>query len=176
MSMPEGERVDVLIGIGSNECPERFVPRAVRLLRERFGDVRTSTFYRTRPLGGREQPDYVNGVAAVRSVLSPAAVRHQLRDIEAGCARRRDPEDRFASRTLDLDLLLYGSLSSPADDLPAADLLERDFCLLPAAELLPDWVHPGAGRTLRQLARVLFPKPTHILGPAPWPITGPEPP
>jgi 2-amino-4-hydroxy-6-hydroxymethyldihydropteridine diphosphokinase len=160
----------LLIGLGSGAAPTQYLPQAIRLLRERFGEVRLSTFYRTRPMGDPRQAPYVNGVAVALTTLSLADTRAALRAIEAQCGRVRGPRARPAAPTVDLDLLAMGSQVLANEDLPAAELLERDFCLIPAAELLPDWVHPGVGRTLRQLAAERFPRPTHILGPVDVPV------
>jgi 2-amino-4-hydroxy-6-hydroxymethyldihydropteridine diphosphokinase len=163
--------LQLLIGVGSNVDPARHVPHAVRLLRGVFGEVRLSTFYWTHPLGDPCQPPYVNGAIVAVTPLSLAHSRAALRAIEQQCGRVRDPGDRFAARTLDLDLLAAGNLVLAAEELPAPELLERDFCLIPAAEVLPDWVHPGVGRTLRQLAAERFPESTHMIGPVDFSLT-----
>ncbi len=155
----------ILIGLGSNSAPRRWVPRAVHLLQDAFGAVRLSTFYLTRPLGDVAQPPYVNGVIAAATPLELPAVRAALRGIESQCGRVRDPQNRFAARTMDLDLLAFGSGILAAEGLPAPELLERDFCLVPAAELLPSWVHPVARRSLAELAAERFPERPNILGP-----------
>jgi 2-amino-4-hydroxy-6-hydroxymethyldihydropteridine diphosphokinase len=155
----------VLIGIGSNLQPRRQVPRAVRLLRDVFQALTLSTFYSTRPLGNREQAPHVNGVVAASTYLDLATVRAALRGIEYQCGRVRDPRGRFAARTMDLDLLAFGNVAMPDENLPAAELLERDFCLIPAAEVLPDWVHPALGKPLHVLAAERFPSLPNIIGP-----------
>ncbi len=160
----------ILIGLGSNTAPGRWVPQALRRLRVPFPDLRVSTLYLTRPLGEADQPPYVNGVLAASTALALPAVRAVLRAVEADCGRRRDPQRRFAPRTMDLDLLAYGDRVEPAEDLPARELLERDFCLVPAAEVQPDWVHPLEGRALADLARERFPSCPNILGPADMPL------
>jgi 2-amino-4-hydroxy-6-hydroxymethyldihydropteridine diphosphokinase len=120
------------------------VPFAVSGLRARLPGIRFSRFYWTVPLGGCEQPHYINGVAA---------------GIEDRAGRVRDPDNRFAGRTLDLDLLLCGTTIDSGLDLPSVDLLERVFVLVPAAELMPDLVHPVLRRTLSDLAAERFPPP-----------------
>ena len=155
----------LLIGVGSNVDPARYVPQAIRLVRETFSVVRLSTLYHTRPLGDPRQPAYVNGVIAAVTRLPIAATRAALRAIEYQCGRVRDPGQRSAARTMDLDLLAFGDAVLPDEDLPAPELLERDFCLIPAAEVLPDWVHPLLGKPLRTLAAERFPQRPNILGP-----------
>jgi 7,8-dihydro-6-hydroxymethylpterin-pyrophosphokinase len=82
-----------------------------------------------------------------------------LSGIEDRAGRVRDPDNRFAGRTLDLDLLLCGTTIDSGLDLPSVDLLERVFVLVPAAELMPDLVHPVLRRTLSDLAAERFPPP-----------------
>jgi len=154
------------VGVGSNVQPDHHVPQALRRLRETFPNLAISTFYTTRPLEGRDQDPYANGVVAAVTPLDLAAVRAALRRIEHLCGRVRDPRERFASRTMDLDLLVFGDVILPAEHLPAEELLERDFCLVPAAEVLPDWVHPVLGKPLRTLAAERFPVRPNILSPA----------
>lgn len=166
--MTAASDTQLLIGLGSNLLPARHVPQALRLLRQTFGDLRLSTLYRTRPLGDPRQPPYVNGVIGAVTTRSLAATRAALRAIEQRCGRVRGPGARVAACSMDLDLLAFGDTVLPEEHLPAPELLERDFCLVPAAAVLPDWVHPGVGLTLRQLAAARFPSPTHILGPVDW--------
>jgi 2-amino-4-hydroxy-6-hydroxymethyldihydropteridine diphosphokinase len=147
-----GGAKQILIGVGSNIAPEVNVPAALVLLRDAFPGLRASTFYRTRPMKGRDQPPYLNGVLQAVTARDVRQVQYVLSEVERQLGRRRDPNDAYASRRIDLDLLVYGDDVIPQSDIPSNDLLERDFCLIPAAELAPDWVHPVAGRSLRELA------------------------
>lgn len=162
--------VPILVGLGSNLAPERHVPFALRELRRFFAEVRVSVVHWTKPLRGLDQPRYANGVVAARTGLLPCQVKQTLRGIEDRSGRERIPGIAYASRTLDLDLLVYGDGTVPEFGLPDADLLERDFVLLPAAELWPAWRHPVLGRTLAELAAERFPVPPHILGPVDFPL------
>lgn len=162
----------VLIGLGSNLCPEVHVPFALRELRARFTEARVSTIYWTRPLKGLDQPPYANGVVAATTLLLPCQVKRALRELEDRAGRERQPGQSHAPRTLDLDLLAYGDSPVPELGLPDEELVERDFVLLPAAELHPGWRHPLLGRTLAELARELFPMPPNIIGPVTFPLGG----
>ena len=134
------------IGIGSNVEPEKHVAQAVKLLRERFGKLRLSPFYRN-PAVGFEGDDFLNGVAAVETSLGVTELSQALDHIELECGRERGAA-RFAPRTLDLDLLLYGDLVSetPAK-LPRKEILKYAFVLKPLAELAPERRHPLTGQT-----------------------------
>lgn len=155
-----------LLGIGGNLAPEQSIPAAVAALTARWPGLRRSTFHWTRPFGPgtAEQPPFVNGVVLAESAELPVVLRAWFRELEEAAGRVRDPRDKFAPRPLDLDLLTWGDLADPAQGLPAADLVSRDFVLLPAAELCPHWRHPVLGQTLAELAAARFPAPPAWLG------------
>lgn len=111
-----------------------------------------SPLYRTEPVGGPEQPDYLNAVATGRTSLAPLELLALLvrLQVEAG----RDPlGERNGPRTLDLDLLLYGDeiIELPELVVPHPRLAARRFVLAPLADLVPDLVVPGTGRTVGDL-------------------------
>lgn len=142
------------IGVGSNVKPEGHVPAALRLLAEQVHLVAISTFYRSRAEGRPEQPDYANGVVAIETDRTPEALKAEvLRPIEARLGRRRTA-DRFAARTIDLDLLLFGEAEQHGPDLqlPSPDIERRDFVAIPLAELAPELRVPGMAVRVRDLA------------------------
>ena len=107
--------------------------------------LRSSSLYRTAPVGIHGQPDFINAVAALETVLTPQDLLAALFAIEAQFGRRRDY--RHAPRTLDLDLLLYGNetLDTPALQLPHPRMHLRAFVLAPLLEIAPDCAIPGRG-------------------------------
>ena len=104
--------------------------------------VKRSSFYKTAPVDS-SGPDYTNGVAEIRTGLSPLDLLHQLQKIEQAAGRERPY--RNAPRTLDLDLLLYGPLrlQTPELALPHPRMMERAFVLHPLHEIAPQWVSPA---------------------------------
>ncbi len=104
-----------------------------------------SSLYRSAPVGLRNQPDFINAVAALDTRLGAEALLDELFAIEARFGRRRD--FHHAPRTLDLDLLLYGRdvRESARLTLPHPRMHERAFVLLPLVEIDPDAVVPGRG-------------------------------
>ena len=136
---------EVFVGIGSNVEPERHVAQAVKLLRDRFGPLELSPFYRN-PAVGFEGEDFINGVAALETALPAAELNDALDKIELACGRKRGAA-RFAPRTLDLDLLLYGDLVDESLRLPRREILEYAFVLKPLADLAPDRRHARVGKT-----------------------------
>jgi 2-amino-4-hydroxy-6-hydroxymethyldihydropteridine diphosphokinase len=113
--------------------------------------VRTSSLYKTAPLGYDNQPDFINAVAEVATGLEPLDLLRSLLDIETRHGRERPFPN--APRVLDLDLLLYDDLmmQTPELTLPHPRMHERGFVLLPLAEIAPTIGIPGMGN-VQQLA------------------------
>jgi 2-amino-4-hydroxy-6-hydroxymethyldihydropteridine diphosphokinase len=114
--------------------------------------VAASSFWRSAPVDA-SGPDFINAVAELDTALAPLALLHALQAIEQRHGRERPY--RHAPRTLDLDLLLYGTcqIDSPELTLPHPRLHERAFVLRPLAELAPALVHPTQGAIAALLAR-----------------------
>ena len=139
---------EAFVGIGSNVRPEQHVRQAVKLMGERFGHVRLSPIYRNQAVGF-EGDDFLNLVAAFDTALGAAELNAALDEIELACGRERGAA-RFAPRTLDLDLLLYGERVDPALRLPRREILEYAFVLKPLMELAGVHRHPGTGMTYKE--------------------------
>ena len=142
------------IGVGSNIGPEDNIREALRRLAQSTRFVSISTFYREPAIGHSEEPDFYNGVVFIDTDLPPAMLKWQvLRPIEAALGRQRGA-DRCASRTIDLDLLLYGDsvLSGSELTLPDPDILTRPFIAIPLNEIAPDLVLPGVRVPIRRVA------------------------
>jgi 2-amino-4-hydroxy-6-hydroxymethyldihydropteridine diphosphokinase len=150
----------VFVAVGSNVDPEESVMRGLRLLDAEVGVRSVSTFYRTPALDRPRDPSFVNGVVEVGDTLGPLQLKTSLQRIE-GTLGRRHGGDRYAPRTLDLDLLLHGDqvLSSDGLRLPHPDIRERAFVAIPLLELAPDLVLPDSGIALRSIVESLPPYP-----------------
>ncbi len=116
--------------------------------------ARTSSLYRTAPVGLKHQPDFINAVAALETGLDPEGLLDALLDLEARFGRIR--RDRNGPRTLDLDLLLYNDLQLelPRLTLPHPRLHLRAFVLQPLAEIAPGLAIPGRGSVAAWLPAV----------------------
>jgi len=135
--------VDVYVGVGSNIEPERHLRLAVEALEARFGRIRCSSIYKS-PSFGFRGADFLNMVCAFSTDRGPDDVERELHDIEYEGGRLRRGE-RFSSRTLDLDLLLFGDSVDAQRRLPRSDVLRYPFVLGPLAELAPTLRHPLTG-------------------------------
>ncbi len=147
--------VDVFIALGANlGDPVGQVLGGIEALARLPGTrlAARSSLYRSRPVGGPAQPDYVNAVVRLSTRLPPRALLRWCLAIEARHGRRR--EGKNTPRTLDLDLLLYDGLimHEPGLTLPHPRMHERGFVLLPLAEIAPDAIVPGRGGILGLLA------------------------
>jgi 2-amino-4-hydroxy-6-hydroxymethyldihydropteridine diphosphokinase len=136
----------VAIALGSNLGDrEAHLAFAVGRLATVLLNLRRSTWYDTAPVGVGEQPRYLNGVVVGETGLSARALLDRLLEIEREDGRQRPAPG--ASRTLDLDLILYGSarVNEPGLAVPHPRFRERLFVLEPLAELVPGWVDPVSG-------------------------------
>jgi 2-amino-4-hydroxy-6-hydroxymethyldihydropteridine diphosphokinase len=115
-----------------------------------------SPTYRNPPLGDAAQPDFLNAVVAIDTALAPADLLQALLAIERRFGRERVTGERWAPRTLDLDLLLHGDarIDSPGLTVPHLALHARAFVLRPLADIAPALEVPGQGPVLALLAAV----------------------
>lgn len=112
--------------------------------------VRASPIYQTAPVGPPDQGPYLNGVLAVDTLLSARILLDRMLEIEADHGRHRGPDSlRWAPRTLDLDLLLFGDhcITEPGLEVPHPRLHERPFVLEPLCDLAAERTHPRLGET-----------------------------
>jgi 2-amino-4-hydroxy-6-hydroxymethyldihydropteridine diphosphokinase len=139
---------DVYIGVGSNIDAERNITSAIDVLQERMGVVELSCTYRNPPVGF-DGDDFLNLVLRLHSDAGPVAVEKILNEIER-CAGRARTGQGPGPRSLDLDLLLYGSVVDAELRLPHEDVLKYPFVLRPLAELAPTLAHPITGIPVAQ--------------------------
>lgn len=140
----------VYLGLGSNIRPEDNLRLGVRELGWRYGELVRSPVYRSTPLGFAGD-DFLNMVIGLESDDAPADIHQQIEIIHDRAGRQRG-SDRYTSRPLDIDLLLYDDLivEHPRFRLPRSDVLKHSFVLRPLAEVEPELLHPETGRTMRE--------------------------
>lgn len=149
--------VAAFVALGSNlEDPVSQLQAGLRALAA-LPDTRVtavSPFYRSAAVGYRDQPDFVNGVAALETALSPRALLDALLAIERSRGRVRAFPN--APRTLDLDIIAYADrvVEEAGLVIPHPRMHERAFVVVPLADIAPDAIIPGRGRVSELLANV----------------------
>ncbi len=118
--------------------------------------VGVSNVYQNPAVGPDPQPDYLNAAALVETERTPDEVRRRLRRIERDLGRKRQA-DKFAARTIDLDISLFGALVADADPvhIPDPGILTHAYLAVPLAELSPHFKHPVTGQSLAEIANHL---------------------
>jgi 2-amino-4-hydroxy-6-hydroxymethyldihydropteridine diphosphokinase len=157
--VPRASAVQACIGLGANLGN---AAASLTAAFERLGGLpqtqllAASRLYRTPAWGLRDQPDFVNAAALVRTQLPAPELLRALLAIERDFGRQRaaDGSDRWGPRSLDLDLLLYGDavIDMPGLQVPHPQLHRRAFVLVPLCAIAPDLAIPGLGRAHDLLA------------------------
>ena len=144
----------VYIGFGSNIGNRlKHIQNAIHALSKTEGIVlqKTSSVYKTDPVGYEAQAQFLNGAASIQTSLSPLSLLHTLKDIETVIGRQH--RIHWGPREIDLDLLIYGDLCLQTEKLvvPHPEMHLRRFVLVPLAEIAPDLVHPVFQETIQTL-------------------------
>lgn len=141
-------KVQALLGLGSNIHPSYNLLKAVGFLKKKLTILNFSNVWETLPVG-TEGPKFLNAAVNVQTNLTPKQLKNQItRPIEIQLGRVRTP-DKFAPRTIDIDLLIWDNI------LIDQELIEYAHIAVPASEVLPDYIPPGSVETLKTTARRL---------------------
>ncbi len=144
----------VFLALGSNIEPEKNIAKALQLLSKYVKILKISTVYLTEPLGGRSQPKFYNCVVKVETNIEPDKLKYDvLRVIEEKLGRRRT-KDKYAPRTIDIDITLYGNLRVSTDDMtvPDPEISKRPFLAVPLSEIEPDLKVLGLDKPIKEIA------------------------
>lgn len=156
------------ISIGSNIDKEHHIPACIHELTQSFGPLLLSSLYETDAVGF-EGDCFHNMVVGFDSSIPIHLIPNLLKEIENRHARIRTSE-RFSSRTLDLDLLLYDSLvvETPSLKIPREEIEKCAFVLEPLAEIAPTYIHPTLKISIRELWQTFTPSSGQKKIVAPW--------
>ncbi len=138
----------VCIELGSNIEPERNLPRAAEELSRRFPLLAISSAWETPPVGTPHGGNYLNAAALIACPPPVEQLKDILRGIETALGRVRTV-DKFAPRTIDLDILVLG------EKVVEPDIWRHAYLAVPVAEILPNLTCPHSGERLRQIAQRL---------------------
>lgn len=139
--------------LGSNlGDSEKHLRDAVQLINLRLGDIiESSSLYCTASWGKHDQPDFINQVLALDTKLSPKDLLIGILKIESELGRQRN--EKWGSRTIDIDILLFGNEIIDEEDLkiPHPFLHLRRFCLEPLCEIVPELIHPVLNKKMNKI-------------------------
>ena len=145
---------NVFLGIGTNLGDrKRNLRVAIKKIEEQIGMVlNSSSVYETAPWGFEAESDFLNMVIRVETLHSPQELLKKIIAIESGIGRERD-QDRYSSRVIDIDILLYDDLVLDQKGLkiPHRLMHERRFVLVPLCEIAPDLIHPVLRKSMKVL-------------------------
>lgn len=141
----------IYVGIGSSVEPEHHIRAAMQRLTQQFAPVEASPLYESEAVGF-EGDNFLNFVVSFDSTLGLDEIIATLKNIEDQLGRDRS-QPRYSSRTIDLDLLLYGAqvLDGEPLVLPRDEITRNAYVLRPLAELAPELIHPRLGQTMAEL-------------------------
>jgi 2-amino-4-hydroxy-6-hydroxymethyldihydropteridine diphosphokinase len=175
MSEPPANRA--YLSLGSNIEPEKYLPAAVREIAALGRIAATSSVWESAPFGGesdrptgadktladkppvppRTAPNFLNAAVLLETDLSPTELYQAVATIEERLGRVRDPHDKNAPRTIDIDLSLFNRdvFECRGHRVPDPDLVKRPFVAVPLADLDPAYVHPLLELRLADIAAEL---------------------
>ena len=138
----------IYLGLGSNiESPIMQIKTAIKALNElpESKVLVSSGYYKSKPMGPKDQPDYVNAVVEIETVWSADELLKKCQLIEQSQGRVKNRH--WGERTIDLDILLYADQQIQTDDLsvPHSGIDSRDFVYMPLLEINPEVQVPGKG-------------------------------
>ncbi|MCX6273104.1 MAG: 2-amino-4-hydroxy-6-hydroxymethyldihydropteridine diphosphokinase [Bacteroidetes bacterium] len=147
--------IKAILSLGSNiGNREEYLALALEQIRKKTGKLlKASAVYSTQAWGFQTENDFLNQVAVIETNLDPNSLLAKILEIEEELGRKRTISGTYESRKIDIDILFYDALVVKTESLtiPHPLLENRNFVLVPLAEVEPSFVHPVLGKTCLQL-------------------------
>ncbi len=146
------------LGLGTNlGNKDENLNDAVEYIRERVGRINSlSAFYVTEPWGFKSENSFLNAVCSVATDISPIELLYITKEIEKEMGRNKKSVDKiYSDRIIDIDILLYDDLIMQSEELtiPHPIMTERDFVMIPLAEIAPELVHPVLKKKMKEFLK-----------------------
>lgn len=146
------------LGLGTNlGNKDENLNGAVEYIRERVGRINSlSAFYVTEPWGFKSENSFLNAVCSVATDISPIELLYITKEIEKEMGRNKKSVDKiYCDRIIDIDILLYDDLIMQSEELtiPHPIMTERDFVMIPLAEIAPELVHPVLKKKMKEFLK-----------------------
>ncbi|HEY1063562.1 MAG TPA: 2-amino-4-hydroxy-6-hydroxymethyldihydropteridine diphosphokinase [Daejeonella sp.] len=139
--------------LGSNLGNRRkYIASAISEIQSKLGSIgQRSSIYQTASWGKHDQPDFLNQVIELKTILKPQDLLSGILSIEADLGRKR--VEKWGSRIIDIDILLYEDqvINEPELIIPHPYLAFRRFCLMPLCEIAPGFIHPVLKKNIQEL-------------------------
>jgi len=148
----------VYLSLGTNlGNKERNLNDALMALRAVVSVIRQSNFYASKPWGFESNNDFRNAVVLIDTDLSPFEVLAKTQEIERTLGRETKTTNNYSDRVIDIDILLFENLiiDQPTLKIPHPLLAERDFVLIPLAEIAPNLEHPILRKNITELLKII---------------------
>lgn len=154
----------IFLGFGANVGnKKRNINLAIKLLKEKVKDITVAPMYESRPVGYKNQANFLNTVLVAETNLSPEELLIFVKNIEKRIGRIK--RFRWGPREIDIDILFYDTIVRKDENLeiPHPSIQERDFVLVPLIDLDPDYIHPIFGKFVKTLLEKIPLKQRSIL-------------
>lgn len=157
VSHTQARKFKVALALGSNHTylPQQQLITAIEILGEYIAEIKIAGFYETKPVGGVKQNNFINSVIVGYTELKPEELLGKIKTIEKLMGKEEIQIN--GPRIIDIDLIFYDDLIYTHNFLhvPHKDMHNRDFVLVPLADIAPKWVHPVLGKTVEELCAEL---------------------